>query len=76
MLNCRATCMRAKSETVPLPGHPDSVDDNARFEIVRRNVLVFRDTEVMSERPVDEILTACSDYVEGWVLPKFKQLFI
>lgn len=30
---------------------------------------------MMSDRPVDEILTACLDYVEGWVLPKFRPLF-
>jgi hypothetical protein len=61
--------------TVPLPGHPDSVDDNVRVQIIGRTVLTFRDPEMMSERPVDEILTACLDYVEGWVLPKFKPLF-
>lgn len=62
--------------TVPLPGHPDSVDDNAHVRIMGRTVLVFRDSEMMSERPVEEILSACLDYVEGWVLPKFRPLFL
>lgn len=61
--------------TVPLPGHPDSVADNVRVQIMGRTVLIFRDPEMMSDRPVDEILTACLDYVEGWVLPKFRPLF-
>jgi len=57
--------------TAMLPGHPDSVADDAHFKIAGRTVLMFRDSAMMSERPVDEILAACLNYVENHVLPRF-----
>lgn len=61
--------------TAMLPGHPDAVADDANFKIAGRTVLVFRDSAMMSERPVDEILTSCLDYVETRVIPKFRPMF-
>lgn len=65
----------AQPDTVPLPGRPDSIDENVSIKIVGRSVLLFRRDGPMPERPADEVLVACLNYVEHRVIPALKPFF-
>ena len=54
---------------------PDLVEDNVQVQIKGRSVLTFGSEDPWGERPVDEILVTCLQYVEDRVIARFKTFF-
>jgi hypothetical protein len=64
-----------KAEIVPLVIPPDAAEGGVQMEVKGTHSLIFRDEGPWGDRPVSEILIACSKYVEEHVIPRFKPFF-
>jgi hypothetical protein len=62
-------------QMIDLPGPLNSFDDYLQIQAGGTSQLVFRDAGPWSERPVDEVLVACLEYVKDRVVPRFKPFF-
>jgi hypothetical protein len=60
---------------VELPLTPAMVTPYANVKATGKNQVAFLDDGPWGDRPVDEVLTACVNYVDEQVLPRFKRFF-
>lgn len=63
-------------DTIRLPGDPSLIDDNVRISVTGRSRINLRLSDSWAQRPADEILTACSRYVEDRVVTRLKPFFL
>lgn len=69
------TIYAGQPDTVPLPGPVSSMADNMDVKIKGRTNFNLRIEGRLGERPAQEILVACLQYVEDRVVPRFKPFF-
>jgi hypothetical protein len=62
-------------ETVSLPGDPSLIEDNVTVHTTGRGMLCLRSTEPWADRPIDELMIACLNYVRDRLVPQFKPFF-
>ena len=60
---------------IELPLTVETVTPYANVKAMGKNQVAFLDPGPWGDRPVDEVLTACVDYVDERVLPQFRQFF-
>jgi hypothetical protein len=63
----------AGPQTMPLPLEPDTVDPEMNVKAIGTSVVGFLDEGPWGDRPVNEVLTACLEYVENRVIARFTQ---